>query len=657
VTYEAELKLIEDKLLSTDPQDVETIELLKDEHARVRKVAAAAVPRAAAPAGAAGAPDRGGSTATGAGIPSARTAAAVAATAPAKGLAGIADLVYTGGRWINRAANKDLQQPEAEPNLSPQVGRLTDELAGQPVGRSVGRSAFEGAIMAPLGGGAVGPGVAAGAAGGAASEWAAENDLPWWTQLVAGVGAGGAAGGAANLTRMRLAEALSKGRLVDATRGITPSELRAGQGVLEAGAEHGVRLMPGQAFEDPSGITALQSALMQSKAGGADSFASMARRVPERTRALVETMRNWGRQTPRPDDQMAADIQKMAEVAKKAEGNAVNAATKPLYEAIDSQKPLSKFYTDYRAKQVATILDEAMLAYRSDPETSLTALSKAKERMLALLQDPRKPVTPEELHNALRNVRDKLPEYTNLDGSVNNLARKRVSDTLQYLQDIADNLSPSMAQARQVQGELRSNLSGKFSPLERIARKSGGPGPFLNQVASEPEVLGLVAGQDSRLAQELGQRQVNQGVTKALESMNPGETAWREVGRGADVMEQVPGQEGSIARLRQALEVARAGGRPTGSPNQLGSAINPAQIQSKSREVARSIQGQVGNALGVLGRLVGNTGLRFSDEAAIRVLSRPDALERLAYLKSLPPTQVTRAALIASFPELFKEQK
>ncbi len=548
--------------------------------------------------------------------------------------------------------------------LTPKVDALADELAGKPVGRSKGRAAFEGAIMAPLSGAkmaALPSAALSGAAAGGAGEWAREKDLPWWAQLGAGVVAGGVAGTAANAFRMRPSELASRGRLTESVKGVTEEELRKASKNLASAKEVGLDLMPSQGLDaGEAGLVKLQSALMDSKAGGSEEFLRKATQVPGRVRELVEQLKNRGGQTPRDEALLADEIQKVAIGDVKSGSKAVNEATKPLYQSIEAQKPMTASYAAYRLKQANDIIDEALLKYRSEAGTP-EALEGARRQLTKVLGSAdKKPVTPEELHNALANIRRSLPEYDAMATSTANRARENVTQTLAYLQQHVDNLAPSLRSAREMQGELRSNLPGKFDEMTRLAKRGGGPGSALDFAAGEPEVVGAVGKAQARLAQELLQHRVNKAAGKALDSTRPGESVHRSLRDLPEPELMFTGSAdaaGEAGKLRQTLEALRMGDRPTGRATANDATFSPLGAQSTTREATRGAMGQVDYALGTVGRMAASAGLRISDAAAIKVLSQPDALDRLAYLKSLPPSRVTRAALLASFPGLFQENE
>ena len=271
-TAQERLTAIENKLLETDPSDVGTIELLKDEHARTRARVAPTRPPLAAPAGAAGAPTGSGKG----GGERVADALGIAAMAPAKGVSGVIDL----GMFLGSKADKALGLLDKDfepPYLTPMVDEVANEISGRKIPQSIGRSALEGAITAPLSGAKTAGGLAqaalAGGVGGGTSEAVIEaggNPL-----LAAGAGmlAGGAVGAIPQVRGLNLKEALVESRLKHATKGIPESRLREAIPAHAEGRGMGQQLLPSQALDTPApGLENLQGALLASRAAKAESF-------------------------------------------------------------------------------------------------------------------------------------------------------------------------------------------------------------------------------------------------------------------------------------------------------------------------------------------------------------------------------------------------
>lgn len=600
----------------------------------------------AAPAGAAGAPDRLGLPSTG----GQRDAMAVGAMAPAKMLAGLADAGYGASRWIGEKTGLVDPDSPREDGLSGPVGDLTNSLAGRKVPESVGRSAFEGAVAGPMGGGAAIPGVIAGAAGGGAAQWAAEKNLPWWAQLGIGMAAGTGASGTVNATRMRPSEFLSEGRLRKAVRGLSPDDLRTGQAASDLARTQGVNVLPGQALDaGGEGLTRLQAALMNSSADGAEQLSARAIQLPRQARTMVERLRNMGGQTPRDPDMLAEAVQEAGKGVTRSGPQAVNQATRPLYQAGGS--PVGPRFGPANQQQLDTLFQTAIQQQLGDP-TAQRLLQQAHARITeALAGRP----TPEQIVNLVKNLKGDLPAGTDVATSATNRVRETLTRTLDQVRDQAEMVAPSLKAARVLQAELRESLPGKFDEMERLARKGGGAEALLAFAAKDAEIIGALQRRNPQLAQELVQWNVNTVAGKSLAGARPGTTAEAALRDAPELGAMFPrsqAPDADVSRLRRSLTAAQMAERPSGRMTAGDPNFTAGMVQNESREVARGLTGQLDHVAGIVGRLAASAGLRVSDAAALRVMQRPDALERIARLKALPPSQLTRATILAVLPEL-----
>lgn len=663
------LRQIQDAILATDPQDVQTIELLKEQYARARAVAAGAQTRAPTPAGAAGAPTGGQSTGD---LPSPRTAASVLATAPAKAMAGGIDLGQYGLRTLLQTTT-GVKAPEL-PKVTPMVDRLTDTLAGQPVENSVGRSAFEGAVMGPLSGGKTAaqiiPQMAAGGAGAGAADAANRSGAHPLVSALLGVGAGVGAGKVAGNVGLTPAEMLAKGRVQKAGAGVTPDQFREGAAAQSQAQREGVQLLPSQALQtDAAGFEELQRQLLASRAGKADGFRADVLKQQGQVQMMIERLRAAGGQTPRSDDELAAGVQRISKDAVKAEGDAINAATRHLYNAPDSKAPVSPRWASVRANQLENDFNAAIEKHRSEP-LSVAALVDTKERILGLLRDPKGNVTPEELNSIIAFAKADLPVYSDMKPSLGNLARKRVSDSLAFLEGRVEGIAPSLGEANRIQRELRQNQSTGFSEVVRQGKTGTGTEGALNAATARPEVMGAVQKADPRLAQELLQRQLNGAVDRAtatnattnLPAANSGivlKKALTEGLQGKEFQRNLdmlfPGKPDEAVVFRQRLDVAANASKPRGD---LAGASNssPLAAQEIAIKGTRGLTGQIDYVLGGLTRALAASKNRLSDDAVISILQKPDVIERLAKLSALPAPRLTRAAFVAAVPQLFEEE-
>lgn len=664
----AYLRQLEDKLLSTDPQDVETVELLKSEHQRVSSSIAAAKPRATPPDAAAGAPDRGGSTGTGGDLATPREVALRTATAPAKGLAGLADTAYHVGTWPLRKLGL-MDESSMEPDLTPQVDKLrTALMGGKPMHDSVLSQAYEGAVTAPLSGAKSIPAFVSGAAGGASAEGAKEAGAGPWTQVAAGLAGGVGAGKLATNRNLTLEEALAKSRLNKATEGLTSEDFRSGQGALDAAKIEGVGLLPSQSLDVPApGLLDLQTALLNSKAGKADALRTDVAQQPKDVKLLADRLQKMSGQNSRSDDLLAGEVQGVAKKALKAEGDAVNAATRPLYNAEDAVKPFSPLYTKYRADQLEKVIDEAIATHRAEP-LSVAALADTKQRIVGLLRDPNGNVTPAELQKIISFAKSDLPTYSEMSPSLGNLARQRVGDALSFLEGRVDAMAPSVAKATAMQRELRGNMSNTFSEVSKQAKANGAAESVLMGVEKRPEVVAEVAKANPQLAQELLQRQVDRAVDKAfatspntgLAPSNAGITMKSALSEGLagkafdkNLELMFPGRPDAAEGFRRILSVAANASKPRSNGGTSGAGWAP----SASEEAVRAGAGSLGQKVGVVSRLTGGVFGKLRDNASLSVLQRPDVMARLEMLATMPQPKLTPAAIMATVPQLFEEQE
>lgn len=660
-----DLKLLEDKILqANDAGDYDTVELLKDEYARQSKAAAARVPRAVAPAGAVGAPDRGGSTSTGADIPSLRTGAAVAGMAPARALSGIVDLGIAGGAAFDKAIGQ-LPPDFQPPYLSPQVSRLTDELAGKPVPNSVGRAAFEGAITAPLSGartlaGLV-PAAVSGSAAGAAGQYAAERGLPGWAQIAASMLAA-QTGRLPGLRGLTTQEALAAGKIKPALEGITEDSLNRGALAHTEARGQGVQLLPSQAIpEEAAALQRLQAQLLASKAKNADGFRAYMGALPEKVREMVRQLTNSGGQAPRNDDLLAGDIQDVAKDVLKSGTKAVNDATKPLY---NSNTATGWQFKPQVVQQVEAGFNQLMTQNRSQGNV-VAALGEARDRLLNLLRQGK--VTPEELTNRLAEVKNTLPSYAapGLSPQDGQRLRAVVLDAVKPLEAMIGKHAPTIPEAQALQGSLRSVLPDQFSDFTRQAKTGGGPGTAIDAAMKKPEMIAELARRAPQVAQETLQRTVNQAVEKAL-ATDPNTNLPRSAGPISAKVALTEGATGTT--LQQNLPTLfRNAPDPAAAAEGFNRILRTVANASKNPGVttaatadpiagaARLTGGSYAQKISEAGRQASGFVGRIRDNATIAILTRPDVMERLIYLSKVPTPQITVPAIMAAVPQLFQE--
>lgn len=670
------LAQIEDKLLATDPQDVQTIELLKSEHARVRSLATNAAAKAGKDDPASTPVEGAGGAAFGV-YPKAKARPqnvsdagagmeAVALMAPVKGVAGAIDLAGQGGRVLLNATT-GLNLPKT-PALTPIVDRWTDQIAGRPVENSVARSAFEGAIMGPLSGGKTAaqviPQMVSGGAGGAAADASNRAGAHPLVSALLGMGAGVGAGKVAGNIGLTPAEMLAKGRVQRAGQGVTPGQYAEGSAAQAQAQREGVQLLPSQALQtEAAGYEELQRQLLASQARKGDSFREGVAKQPGQVQAMIERLRTAGGQTPRPDDDLATGVQRIAAQTEAAGPKAVNAATRPLYN-----DPLGKAWqlSPATVERVGLGLDDAIFKNRADAATA-NALKEAKAHLDSVLNNGQ--ATPEILARALQSVKNDLPSYSAYPTAANN-TRRVVAETVKPLEDLIARHAPDLGRAPQMQAQLRQDLPTPFSEISRQEGQRTGTEGALNAATSRPEVMGAVQKADPLLAQELVQRQLNGAIdtatarsaTTGLPAANSGVKLknllteglkGREFQRNLDML--FPGRPDEAMIFQQRLEVASNASKPRGDlkgPAQ-GS---PLQAQEIAIKGSRGLAGQLDYVMGGLTRALAASKNRLSDDAVIHILQQPDVIDRLAKLSSLPAPRLTRAAFIAAVPQLFEEE-
>ena len=669
-TAQERLTAIENKLLETDPSDVGTIELLKDEHARTRARVAPTRPPLAAPAGAAGAPTGSGKG----GGERVADALGIAAMAIPKGLAGVADL----GIFLGSKADKamGLLDPNFEPPyLTPEVDKIADQISGRKIPQSIGRSVLEGVITAPLSGAKTAGGLAqaalAGGIGGGASEAVIEAGGHPLLAAAVGMGTGGMVQAVPQVRGLNLKEAMVESRLKHATKGIPESRLREAIPAHAEGRSMGQQLLPSQALDVPApGLENLQGALLASRAAKAEPFIDRVGKQADWAQGQLRGLKGAGGQAPRDMDILAGDIKDFAVKAKIGERGAVNDATRPLFQAADAQQPLSAFYLKYRTKQIKDAIEQSRVLHQLESD-SITALNAAEKRIMGLLESPRRAVTPDDLHTLMWQVRNDLPEFTKANGSPNNLARKRVEDSLSFMDKVIENLSFSIKKANEMQADLRGSLSNDFADMSRAARASGQPKTVLDNAMKQPEILRELSTKRPELLQELLSRTVRGVVDKALTPSTQTGLTPRAAGTQAKVeLQPPPGQNlNTVGENLQTFLPALFKNTP--NPQAAAEGFNRVLrvIDRASREpgsafartpnipeaIARGTFGSVAQQVSEGGRQAGNYLTRFKDNATIDVLNRPDVMERLLYISKLPEGKVTQSLILSILPQFFEE--
>lgn len=652
---EAELRKLQEAILATDPQDVETVELLKTQYTRARESLADTQPRAPTPAGAAGAPIGGGS---GSYVPNPRAVGAVAAMAPARMVGGMLDLGGEGVKAIGKASR--IPVPNF-PHLVPQVDRFTDVLAGEPVGQSVGRAAFEGAITGPLMAGKMAnvvPQAVAGAAAGGTAEAVREAGGAGWAQLLAALLAGQVGGRLSVNSGLTNSEVMAKGPLRRATEGLSPDDFATARKADAQMRAEGITPLPSQSMQVPAtGLQALQGAMYNSRASGADAFRASTGQIPKQTAALIERLRGMGGQTPRPDDDMAAAIQRVMDVEAAKAPKAINAATKPLYN-----DPLGTSWTikpEVRDR-IELGMDRAIFENRGN-QAVVEALTQARKHLLGATAIGE--TNPKLLAEALQSVKQNLTAYSEYPQAAN-YSRKVVSDTIRPLEELVAKHAPQLGAAPKVQAALREDLPTPFNEVLRQAKTSSGTEAALAAVEKRPEVLRTLAKENPLLAQEVLQRQLDRAIEKAT-APNP-QTNLPRGSEGAQLKAALtrgdsgkvfsesldillPGRPQAQEGFRRILDVVANASKPT----TVGGGV--ARGLSVPEEAVRGTLGTGAQQTGVTARISGALWGNFRDNATIRVLRDPNVIARLERIASLPTPRLTLAAVTAGVPQLFTE--
>lgn len=656
---EDDLRKIQAAIVATDPQDVSTVELLKEQFSRAQQALADAQPKALAPAAAAGAPvgEGGGS------LPPVRKVAAVAGMAPAKGVAGLMDMAGEGGRLV---AEKSGVPIPPFPHLVPQVDRLTDQLAGEPVPMGMGRAVFEGAITGPLMGvktpfakgpggfipAGTGPATVAGGAGAGAAESVNEAGGHPLASLLAAALAGKVAGGAANNARLRPDEIRAKGALTRALEGATPGEFAAAKKTDAMVRGEGLNPMPGQTFPvELPGLQDLQGALLRSSAAEAPGFRQQAATLPRKTQMMVEELQRKGGQTPRSDDDMADRIQQLAEAEAARGPKAVNDATRPLYnDPLGTKWTIDPVVRD----RIEVGLDEAIFKHRGT--AAATALEQAKAKIMDATGIGE--MTPKLLSSLIQSIKQELPVYKEIPQSAN-YVRKVVTDTIRPLEELVAKHAPDLGRAPKVQSALREDLPTGFNETFRQSRTSTGTEAAIKAVEKRPEVLRMIADRDPLLAQEIMQRQLDGAITKATQLRNDrpaidaGMTLRKDLEasgfmKNLDIL--LPGKPDAQEGFRRTLEAAAVASRPIGHSG-------AAPITTGAPDLVRGVAGTQGQTVGVIGKTTGYLLNILRNNSTIRVLQRPDVIERLEVIAKMPKPRLTAAAITAAVPQLFEEQQ
>lgn len=650
-----DLRKIQDAILATDPQDVKTINILKAQYQRAQQRAEDAVPRAVAPAAAAGAPDTGGRTGRPSDIPSPRAAAAVVGMAPAKGVAGLLDLGGAGLRKLAELKGIPLPVP---PSIVPMVDRLTDELAGHPVPDSIGRSVIEGSIMGPFGGPTTGsllPSVVAGGVGGGVSQAVKEAGGNPLAQAIMATLSAILAGKATANAGLSSAELFSKPRLQSAMDGLRGPDFDAAAIADRNMRAAGIDPLPSQAFQvDAPGLRDLQGSLLRSRAKGADALRDSTARQAPRVKELVEALRQAGGQTPRQVDDLAAGVQGIVEKQAAAAPKAINEATRPLYN--DPRGTAWKISPEV-GERVRVGLDEAIYRNRGN-EAAVKALQEAQAHLTKVLEfgEP----TPQVLAEAVRSVRQNLPAYQAYPQAANQV-RRIVEETIAPLTDLVARHAPGLGAAPKMQAQLRADLPSDFNELLRQEAMRGGPEGVVKAATARPEVMGAVADKNELLARELMNWQINQAANRAT-PLNPRDTFKGDQFR-ADLTRGPAGQtfqqnlevlfpKNAAAQegLRRVLDVVANASQPVGG----GTSRSPVQVAA---EGVRLAGGSGAQQIGAVARLTNALTGGALDNATIKVLQDPKVIERLRYISNLPKPKLTRVAVMSALPQIFEKEE
>lgn len=551
------------------------------------------------------------------------------------------------------------------PRLTPQVDRLTDELAGKPVENGIGRAAFEGVVMAPLSGaksvGELIPQAVSGAAAGAAGKATEEAGGNGYAQLAAALLAGHGAGRLAANRGLSPNELVAKGKLRRATEGLSGDDFRTAREAQAAAKAEGTSLLPSQAMPGAApGLEELQGALLRSRASGADKFRTDVAQQPKEVQMLVEKLQKAGGQTPRSPDQIADSVQKFAETEAAAGPTAITEATKPLYN-----DPLGKAWTikPEVVDRVGLGFDQAIHENRANPAVT-GALTQARQIIVDAMSMGRP--TPKIVAEAVQSVKTLLPAYSEYP-QASNFVRKVVTNLVKPLEDMVAKQSPKLGQASEVQVELRGLLPSSFDATLRQASTTSGTEGAIAAIQKRPEVLRQLAESNPLLAQEIVQMQLDQAIAKATavnsrtgvspgnegialkKSLTEGDSG-KAFNASLDLL--FPGRPDAAAGFRRVLDVVANASKPRIAGGG-GSGWNP----SAAEEGVRLAGGSLGQKVGVVSRLTGGFFTNIRDNATIAVLSKPDAIERLAKISKMPQPSLTMPAIMAALPALFEEPK
>ena len=583
-------------------------------------------------------------------------------TAPSRAVAGIADAGVMAGRWAGKKLGVDVGEPPEM--MSPAVSKLADALAGYKIPESVGRSAFEGAVTGPLSAGSKLAQAVAGAAAGGTAHAVGDAGGPWYAQLVAAILAAKTGAGATKAVSMSTAENLAKGTVGRASEGLTAADWATAR-EASSNASSRVKLFPSQALQVPAeGFQQLEAALLGSKASGTAGIRQQLRDQPPAVASMLEELRNFSGNRAGSSDLLAAKVQELAKSGLKAEGDAVNTATKPLYNAPDALAELRPQVVQNISKQLTDQFKTKALEYRATGG-AVSALEEAHQKIQGILRHPSGAVRVEELQSAVADARAGLKSYTDLAPSQANRARQAVEEALGPLQAEIDRLSPSLKAARAMQKDLRTNLSGSYNDAYRQAKTGGGAETALNAAESRPELVASLGKQNPKIAQEVLQRQL-ENVIDSVSAPNPmtklpsGQEGTRlqaalTQGLRGKAFDQnlellFPGRPQAAEGFRALLDVAANASKPI-------NAATTAARNTLPQELARGIVGGISVKAAAATRVLGGGMLRnLRDNATASILQSPDALKRLEWLASQSKTDLTPALIGATFPELVEQR-
>lgn len=604
---------------------------------------------------------------------------AVTAGAFAKVPTGIADLATL---TVGNAEKKlGILDPNLElPYLTPKVDDTVDDLAGRPIPRdSTARAAFEGAVTAPLtgaktaarlGAAAVGGGTA-GATANEVSKLLDDPKVSPWLRIplisLAALTAGKVAGSLPYLNGMTLEQTLAQKPVQQASRGVSTKDWQEGKTAAGEALKEGERLLPSQALpNDATGWQKLQGALLNARGDKANSFVDYFAGQGERVRALVERLKNIGGQTPRDDAALAARLNQLAQEEAAAGPKAVNAATKADYNT-----PLGSAwkFSPKLAQDVKGGFNQLIESNRGSMET-VAGLTQARDSLLDLLKQGQ--ITPAELAERIRSVKNSLPVYQELPGAANHV-RGVVTQAVAPLEALIAKAAPPLARAQATQADLRSILPGEFDDVTRMANKGGDPKTFLEDMQRRAALVEALSRRDPLATQELLQRQVNNGARDALARDNTTGMPSRSgpIKLANELLGEAKGNAGIAGEafqknvqellfrnakdpalategLNRVLRVIRNASKEQG--------FAPASPDKVAEPAARLIGGSKAQQVSELGRQVSGLGSGLRANALIDILSRPDMMARLEYLAQMPPDRVTRAAVMGTLPQLFEGQ-